>query len=138
MYSCRYNLHVDDERAGRPHGGKSPPPKLARAGQSCAIDVADAGEHTSEQTAAHLRVTPERALQLEDRALAKLGVAKVFEDCIEEIRRMLPEGTRVETVYPEQMDAHRTVIAIVVHVDGKAWRQGVERGGVTVRRKVRI
>jgi hypothetical protein len=135
MYSCRHNLHVDDERAGRPHHGKKPPSKVVQGGQSCALDVADDGEHSAEQTAQHLRVTSRRVLQLENRALAKMGVAKAIEDWLSDLVLKLPPGSRIDTVYPEQLDANRTVIALVVHVDGEAWRVGVESSGVTVRRR---
>jgi len=134
-YSCPHHLWVEDERPGRPHHGISPPPKLRPGGASCALDVAEAGDSTAEQVAAHLGVTAERVNQIEDRALAKVSAASAVEDYLEALHPRLPEGVRLDVVYPEQMDAHRVVIALVLTVDGKAWRRAQQAGGVFVRRK---
>lgn len=135
LYSCPHHLWREDERPGRPHHGVSPPAKIKPRKESCALDLAERGEHTSEQVARHLGVTAERVNQLEDRALAKIGAATVLEDHLDELRGKLPAGVTLETAYPEQLDAHRVVVALVLRVDGKAWRQGVERAGVTVRKR---
>ena len=134
-YSCPHHLWVEDERPGRPHHGISPPPKVRARGESCALDVAEAGESTAEQVAAHLGVTAERVNQLEDRALAKVSAASAVEAYLEDLHPRLPEGVRLDVVYPEQLDAHRVVIALVLSVDGKRWRRAQQQAGVFVRRR---
>jgi hypothetical protein len=134
-YSCPHHLWVEDERPGRPHHGVSPPPKLKARAESCALDVSDGGDSTAEQVAAHLGVTAERVNQLEDRALAKVSAASAVEAYLEDLHPRLPEGVRLDVVYPEQIDAHRVVIALVLSVDGKRWRRAQQQAGVFVRRK---
>ena len=131
--SCRYHLWADDERPGRPHHGKSPPPKIKRRAQSCALDVADQGEHSTDQMGKLLDCVPERICQVEDRALAKLAAVKQVTDYLEEFRPNV--GARMRLVYPEQMDTHRVAIVVVLEVDGAAWRTAQADGGVYVRRK---
>lgn len=133
QYACRYHLWADDERPGRPHHGKKPPPKVRRRGESCAIDVAERGEQTTEQIADHLGVTPERTIQIEDRALSKLAVVRSLMDHLEEFRPGV--GARVRAVYPEQLDAHSVAVVVIVGVNGTEWRTAQAEGGVFVRRK---
>ena len=135
-FSCPHHLWVEDERRGRPHGGKSPPPKIVERAQSCALDLAEQGEQTTEQVAATLQVTAERVNQLEDRALAKVAAATVVQQYVEDSLPKLPEGCTLELVLPEQLDPHRVVLALVIKVDGKQWRRAQQQRGVFVRRKL--
>jgi hypothetical protein len=48
--------------------------------QTCALDVADAGEHTLEEVADIMNLSRERIRQLEWRALRKLRYLRVLQD----------------------------------------------------------
>ncbi len=135
LYSCQHHLHVDDERPGRPHHGVSPPRKLRARAESCAIDVAERGELSAEQVSKVMGITAERVNQLEDRALAKVAAATAVQAYLEDLHLKLPTGATLETMYPEQIDPHRVVIALVIKIDGKVWRNKMQSGGVFVRRK---
>lgn len=70
--TCRYNLFLDVTPAGSVqlnHPGK----ELEELSETCALDVADRGGITLEQTGQFLNVTRERVRQLEAQAMAKLN-----------------------------------------------------------------
>lgn len=134
-FSCPHHLWVEDERRGRPHNGKSPPSKLVERADSCALDIAERGDHTTAQVARTMQLTPDRVNQLEDRGLAKVHAATLVQRYVEDTLPKLPEGVTLELVMPEQLDAHRMVLALVIKVDGTAWRRAQERGGAFVRRR---
>jgi hypothetical protein len=131
-FSCRYHLWPDTERAGRPHHGEHPPAKLHPTSESCALDVAER-EQSREQIAKLMNVTGERVRQIEERALFKHKVAQVVEEHIDELRTKLPEGARLETVYPRSNDAGAVYITMVISVDAHTRKTT----GVVVRKKGR-
>lgn len=71
--SCRYHLmlHVDPQR-GHIYQCASSPDEMA---ETCALDVAARGEHTSQEVAELLGIGPTRAQKVEVRALDKLEAA---------------------------------------------------------------
>lgn len=73
---CRYNLYLDvDERTGSVKFNRPElQPWNMPPASSCALDLADLGGHTLEETGAALNVTRERLRQIEERALDHLAV----------------------------------------------------------------
>ncbi len=68
---CRYHLSHDyDNRRHGPHPGP----------ESCALDVADAGEHTLEECGNLLGLTRERVRQIEEQLLVKLRKRPVLRE----------------------------------------------------------
>lgn len=135
-FSCPHHLWVEDERRGRPHHGQSPPPKIVERKESCAIDLANHGEQTTDQVAGTMRITAERVNQIEDRALVKVAATSTIQQYVEDTLPKLPEGATLELVMPEQIDPHCVALVLLIRVDGKAWRRAQQQRGVFVRRKL--
>lgn len=92
-FSCRHNLLVTDsgDMPGRRHGGLAPEWTLrgdntSAGAPSCALDVADEGEHSSAEVAALLGISKRRVEQIvarwkrEHAELAEMGSAVLGED----------------------------------------------------------
>lgn len=92
-WACRYSLMYEVTDAGGVkvlHPGPDGFTDQDYTGPSCALDVADDGEHVLEDIAPPLNITRERVRQLEERALRKLanGAAKrMREDAKEDATR---------------------------------------------------
>ena len=119
-YLCRHNLAVDDERAGRPHDGVSPPTKVTARTPSCALDVVD--EKQGEGMKLHdvgnlLGITRQRAEQLVDRATRKMASHSVVYDALEAVRPRLPKGTTLHLVPPVTSEAHHVIITVILRVE---------------------
>ena len=142
-YACRHNNHVETERPGRPHDGHAPAPRLlpqhARERiESCAMDLADRGPLSPSGVAAQLGTTRERVGQLEERARTKVGLALLLEQVLDEhLRSKMPAGSRIETIYPANVDDVGHVhVRIVFAVDAMHPRRvRTEAKGVIVRRR---
>lgn len=71
--ACRHHLHAEDERAGRPWGGRRAPPLVVvHSEETCSLDVAERGGLSRTQVGEVMGLGYERVRQLELRALAKL------------------------------------------------------------------
>lgn len=71
--SCKYHLFLDvNERNGSITLNFGRDSEVDHLRDTCALDVADRGEHTHEDTAATLGLTGSRVQQLEHRLLARL------------------------------------------------------------------
>lgn len=68
--ACRYNLAPDAKRADH-ESRQFETRRSAGVTDTCALDVADRGEHTLEEVGELLGMTKERARQIEERGLAK-------------------------------------------------------------------
>lgn len=64
---CKYHLYLDE------HKGNVSTLDSWEMKKSCALDIADAGEHTLEEIGDILNVTRERVRQIQDKALKKLN-----------------------------------------------------------------
>jgi hypothetical protein len=91
-YLCRHNLSVEDERAGRPHHGVSPPPVIVVKAESCALDVAERGGLSYRALGAVLQITRQRAEQVAARAARKLQAHHALVAAVEALE--LPRGCR--------------------------------------------
>jgi hypothetical protein len=91
-YLCRHNLSVEDERAGRPHHGVSPPPVIVVKSESCALDVAERGGLSYRALGAVLAITRQRAEQVAARAARKLQAHAALSAAVEALE--LPRGCR--------------------------------------------
>jgi hypothetical protein len=69
--SCQWHLYADHHRESLRAGFSGG--DVTKLNQSCALDLADGGPQTLEVVAEALGISPERARQIEERALAKLA-----------------------------------------------------------------
>ena len=71
--SCRYHLYLDVHLGTGSLQMNFPELEPWEIEQSCALDLADAGEHTLDEVGVTLNVTRERVRQIEVKAFAKLA-----------------------------------------------------------------
>lgn len=119
-YSCRHHMWPETERAGRPHYGRRPPPKLFREGESCVLDIVATNPDGMElkSIAGHMHVVRERVRQIEERALSKVRVANAVLDMLEPIRQALSEqGIRLDVEYPQSSDVGAVQVLLIIGVD---------------------
>lgn len=69
---CRFNLYLDVTKGGGIRFNFPGYEVDEMPGPSCALDVADAGDHTLEEVGDTMQVTRERVRQLEEGALRQL------------------------------------------------------------------
>lgn len=122
---CRHNLAPEDERRGRPHGGRPAPTRVRVRSESCALDITDEyPEGLDRQSVAELLglETAERIRQIEQRALLKVRVGKVLLDAVDDLRGKLPEGTRLHLAYERSSHSGMMAVTLVFSAttDGQA------------------
>ena len=73
-YTCRYNLQTTVHKYTC---------RIKEQHDSCALDIADKGEHTLEEVGEYMGITRERVRQIEEMALHKLrtGLAHMQNEC---------------------------------------------------------
>ncbi len=116
--ACRHHLDVDDERAGQPHHGKHPEPRVRPRHEeqvdptrgiraSCALDqvrdsngnvVSEGVAIATSSVAKIMGVSQRRIQQLEQRGLDKLWVAKALEKVVEDWAEseLYPHGATID------------------------------------------
>lgn len=126
---CRYNLYLDVDRYGKPRLNYSDmEPDEMPPEQSCALDIADRGPQKLDTIARTMRLSKERARQIEDEIVRKLRGESVLQELWGQLdgRAVTPGST------PERTDSDGDVDAVEVHadlggdglLDGLEWAMG--------------
>jgi hypothetical protein len=76
---CRYHLERDESIQARGNTGERHEAQLAArdTSETCALDVADRGEHSAVRVASLLGITKQRVQQIEKTAVGKLASKRV-------------------------------------------------------------
>lgn len=81
---CRYHLYLDVDESTGAITFRFPRTPVSELRESCALDVADRGEHRLQEIGDFLRVSREYIRQIEERGLKKMLRSPVIKKCYEE------------------------------------------------------
>ena len=139
-YQCRYHLHPQDERPGRPHSaGARPPVTLRREGPSCMYDeiATNPDGLTADDVGEAFGIVGERVRQLEHRGALKWEAVMFVKSAMEELRSRMPQGAVIDHVmaHNDHQLPNQHFVTVVVTVDPKQdKRERKAFSGVMVRK----